>query len=193
MSKYNKMLVRLMTFTPSGRVSRDASLADRLILGSVRTANGCWEYPTSLKTGYAVLSYGGKTLQVHVWSHLAFIGPIPKGYEVDHLCFNRGCCNPMHLEAVTRAENNRRAALRKKYCVRGHPRAGLGSCKACQKIRHAQWRSRPENKKKLAAWSHRWAQENRAHLNELQRHRMRSPDGKRETSNRRSYLRCPKS
>lgn len=178
MSKYNKMLNRLMTFTPSGRVSRDASLEDRLVLGSIRAPNGCWETPTSLESGYAVLYYGDRSRQVHVWSHLVFIGPIPKGYEVDHLCFNRCCCNPMHLEAVTHAENIRRAALRRKFCVRGHPRDGLGDCKECQKTRHAEWRARPENKKKLAAWSRRWVEENRDRVNANQRKWMKTPENR---------------
>lgn len=40
-------------------------------------------------------------------------GPIPPGMHIDHLCSNRSCCNPAHLEAVTQAENNRRASARK--------------------------------------------------------------------------------
>lgn len=45
---------------------------------------------------------------MHRWVHLRFIGPIPEGYDVDHLCSVRNCVNPDHLEAVTRTENIQR-------------------------------------------------------------------------------------
>ncbi len=37
------------------------------------------------------------------------VGPIPDGLDIDHLCLNTVCCNPTHLEPVTRDENSRRA------------------------------------------------------------------------------------
>lgn len=60
----------------------------------------------------------------HLAHRLAFeseVGPIPDGHHVDHLCFNRACVNPDHLEAVTPTENQRRAAARKTHCKHGHP------------------------------------------------------------------------
>lgn len=47
----------------------------------------------------------------HRISYKAFKGPIPAGYEVDHLCRNRLCVNPDHLEAVTDSENSKRRAV----------------------------------------------------------------------------------
>ena len=58
--------------------------------------------------GYGYISDDGKQMPVHRFAHLRSIGPIPKGYDVDHLCRVRNCVNPAHLEAVTRLENVRR-------------------------------------------------------------------------------------
>ena len=74
---------------------------------------------------------GGYARWGNVYAHRAayelFVGPIPSGYEIDHLCRVRDCVNPDHLEAVTRRENLLRgdtfAATHaaKTECPRGHP------------------------------------------------------------------------
>jgi hypothetical protein len=77
--------------------------------------NGCWIWTLSVnsKSGYAYTSWNispviKKTVLVHRKSYEYFIGPIPDGMEIDHLCRNRACCNPKHLEPVTHKENVRR-------------------------------------------------------------------------------------
>ncbi len=79
-------------------------------------------------------------------------GDVPAGLELDHLCRNRLCCNPAHLEPVTSAENKRRgdglrnAAKNKKaktHCSHGHPFSGANlrlipqgrRCRACEQRR----------------------------------------------------------
>lgn len=82
----------------------------KLILGH---AGNHWSLAVKTnRRGYHVLPVGkGKTRFGHVVSHELFVGPIPDGYEVDHLCRITWCCNPRHLEAVTPQENKRRTRL----------------------------------------------------------------------------------
>jgi hypothetical protein len=79
---------------------------------NVDGSGDCWEWTgTKLPTGYGKLSVNQHKIYAHRYAYELLVGPIPEGLELDHLCRNRPCVNPDHLEPVTHAENNRRARL----------------------------------------------------------------------------------
>ena len=116
---------------------------------TVTTPDGCVEWSgTRYSSGYGRITEGRKKhYYVHRWAYEYFIGPIPEGMVIDHICRNRACCNPSHLEVVTSGENTRRGfpyRERKTHCIRGHEytaenthlnSAGFRECKICLKER----------------------------------------------------------
>ena len=86
--------------------------------------NQCWVWKHSLtKDGYGYKGINGKDTTAHRVYYLAHKGEIPQGLELDHLCRNRACVNPEHLEAVTHKENMSRAIFansKKTHCKNGH-------------------------------------------------------------------------
>lgn len=74
--------------------------------------NGCWNWQRAIQdNGYGLCSRKGWRKSAHRYSYLAFRGEIPGGLQLDHLCRNRKCVNPDHLEPVTSKENVMRAAF----------------------------------------------------------------------------------
>lgn len=89
--------------------------------------DGCWEWQGFLHSGYGHIKVHGKVILAHRVSYELHRGLIPTGMEIDHLCRNRRCVNPDHLEVVTRRENWQRGIsitrfnADKTHCIHGHP------------------------------------------------------------------------
>jgi hypothetical protein len=91
----------------------------------------CWPWPGALATGgYGTCQLEGRQVRAHRAAYQLTHGAIPKGLVLDHLCRNRACCNPAHLEPVTIRENNLRGVgvtstnVAKTHCPQGHPYSG---------------------------------------------------------------------
>jgi hypothetical protein len=87
----------------------------------VAKGEGCWLWTGArLRGGYGTINAGGHaatSLLAHRVAYELVRGPIPDGLQIDHLCRNRACVNPYHMEPVSQAENLRRGRL-----ARGLPR-----------------------------------------------------------------------
>lgn len=87
--------------------------------GYTVSEQGCWLWAGKVGArGYAVVHFNGKQRLAHrvYWEFVN--GPIPDGLVIDHLCSNRSCVNPAHMELVLRAENNRRSSFAKMTMAR---------------------------------------------------------------------------
>ena len=90
---------------------------ERFLRLTVKREDGCWEFigngrgsGKSAKDGqgYGQLWHNGKRTMAHRWAYEHYVGPLDPNDQVDHLCRNKKCCNPDHLEPVSQYENMRR-------------------------------------------------------------------------------------
>jgi len=102
----------------SRRIGRPPKNPQLRILDHVRIdSSGCWIWQSTISPkGYAQIGVReGERVRskiAHRYAYEAFVGPIPEGLELDHLCFVPSCVNPAHLEPVTHEENQKRAQAR---------------------------------------------------------------------------------
>lgn len=136
------------------------SVIDRITDRCVQDENGCWVWQGSKdRSGYGHVRVDHRTLYTHRVVYEVMVEDIPAGLQLDHLCRNRSCCNPEHLEPVTLAVNasrtlpgqrgQHRAAIEraKTHCPRGHAydqantyanAKGYRWCRACRREKYAE-------------------------------------------------------
>jgi hypothetical protein len=113
----------------------------------------CWEWVGSHDgTGYGQFWDGSRNVPAHRWAYEHLIADIPAGLYLDHLCRNRGCVNPWHVEPVTHLVNVRRGEkANRTHCPQGHPYSpentyrhprGDRQCRECLRVRNREARRR---------------------------------------------------
>lgn len=130
------------------------ALLERILARIEINEHGCWLWQGALSHGYGNIRSGDRHLRVHRVVYLELVGA--PGAVLDHLCRERACCNPDHLEPVSNAENVRRGnnAASQLVCHRGHwmlgsnvvwrtkgARAPERCCRECERDRDRRRRS----------------------------------------------------
>lgn len=125
-----------------------------------QSEEGCWNWTGAATRGYGAFAISQRptvAVRAHRFSYELEYGKIPDGLTIDHLCRNKSCVNPKHLEAVTpkvnvlRGDTITAANAKKTHCIHGHkftkenthitPR-GARRCRACERYRVRFYRTR---------------------------------------------------
>lgn len=120
----------------------------------VATFDACWQWLAGRTSrGYGATYVNGGQQPAHRVAYQAAYGPIPQGLVIDHLCRNRACCNPNHMEPVTPRENVLRGIgpsashAQKAVCPLGHPYThrdahGARRCRVCAREQDARHKAK---------------------------------------------------
>lgn len=120
----------------------------------VERTETCWLWQGSLSAGrYASFMVDGRQTRVHRWAYERENGPIPPGYEIDHICGITRCVRPDHLRAVTPSENVRAHWREQRgVCRNGHSmtddnvvwrlRGTQRKCRTCERARRRRYRAK---------------------------------------------------
>lgn len=127
---------------------------------------GCWVWTGKIgRDGYGHVSVKDRDRIVHRYVYEGINGRLESDLTLDHLCRNRACCNPDHLEPVTmrtnvlRGEGPSAANARKTHCKRGHVLwgenlkfnpDGARQCRTCLRLRDAAFKARRKQRKQEA-------------------------------------------
>lgn len=119
----------------------------------------CWIWIASKsEDGYGYFRVGKKTERAHKFAFVMHKGAVPVGLEIDHLCRNRSCVNPNHLEAVTHKENCKRAGIMRRMSEEDRKtRRRESSAKTQRNLT-------PEQRKKRYERKRQWESNNLKHL-----------------------------
>ncbi|MFG0329862.1 MAG: HNH endonuclease signature motif containing protein [Phycisphaerales bacterium] len=120
------------------------------------TDDGCWNWTASVNSdGYGQFRAGDEKRFAHRVVYEWFVRPLDPDLTLDHLCRNRACVNPDHLEEISLKENLRRGDAfivnaRKTHCPQGHPydrldlRTGQRKCRRCQTAAQRRYKIRQQ-------------------------------------------------
>ena len=115
------------------------------LMTKVRLSGWCLEFTGARsRDGYGLVKREAKLKQAHRAAYEEFVGPIPDGLQLDHLCRNRACIRPDHLEPVTAQVNTQRSAIATRpVCLQGHPydRVDSRGHRECSVCRRASYRN----------------------------------------------------
>lgn len=138
----------------------------------VQKTDGCWVWTGSrIRDGYGSFRLylpRESPFMAHRVAYTLVRGEIPAGLTIDHLCRNKSCVNPEHMEVVTLEENGRRGGIDARgrpkgqgiACRNGHPRTientrhrrdGQIRCRICQQQERRRYKRRRREEKKLIA------------------------------------------
>ena len=150
--------------------------------------NGCWEWCWSInKAGYGRFYHQGQCIGAHRFAYLDFYKDIPDRLVLDHLCRNRRCVNPFHLEPVTAVVNTMRGYgagvlnKAKTHCPVGHPydehtypvRGGARGCAPCMAVSRKKYEKSEKGKETLKRIRKEYFADS-VNLNRMRDHRRKS-------------------